>query len=392
MKGLYVTNIDPQISIGYLPKIFGQVKGFSQLGFDMYLICFNDQSQVVYMHCQKGTAELHELKALKQQPNNMLSRRWSLLKSTIQHIFDTNPDFLYLRYPRSEPLYLYFLWRIRKRFPKLLILSEFPTFPYDKEYSGAFTSKDKTVFFLDNITRRYLKYFIDRTIAINYEKTIFGIKTISIDNGINPQDYQPMPDVPALLETINIIGVANVNPWHGYDRLIRGLGNYYRESNRPDYKVIFHIVGAQGVYLSNLIALVDQENVNHAVVFHKPKQGEELDNLFLDCHLALGVLGGHRKGLEIMSPLKNREYCARGIPFIFSHFDPDFSIEFEYCLQLKADEIPLDVEQIIYFLISVSNKNNVIYNMRNYACKNLNWSTKLMPVYEYLNSKLVEHK
>ncbi|NEZ58816.1 glycosyltransferase family 4 protein [Adonisia turfae] len=392
MRGLYVTNIDPQISIGYLPKIFGQVKGFSQLGCDMDLLCFNYHSQVVFMHCPRDTEELHELKTLKQQHNNLLIRRWSLLRAAIHHILDTNPDFLYLRYPRSEPLYLYFLDRIRKHFPKLLILSEFPTYPYDKEYCGSLTRKQKTVFLLDKITRRYLRYFIDRIIAINYEKSIFGINTISIDNGINPQDYQPISNLPVLLETINIIGVANVSPWHGYDRLIKGLGAYYRESSSPRYKVIFHIVGAQGAYLRTLLTLVEQEHVSHAVIFHGPKQGKELDTLFVGCHLALGVLGGHRKGLAVMSPLKNREYCARGIPFIFSHVDPDFPENFQYCLQLEADESPLDIKQIVSFILDLSNENNVAFYMRNYACKYFNWPIKLTPVYDYLNAELARWK
>lgn len=40
---------------------------------------------------------------------------------------------------------------------------------------------------------------------------------------------------------LHLIGVAEVHYWHGFDRLVRGLADYYR--NNPEYKVYFHIVG-----------------------------------------------------------------------------------------------------------------------------------------------------
>ncbi|MEL7508068.1 MAG: hypothetical protein AAFN42_12110, partial [Cyanobacteria bacterium J06554_1] len=293
---------------------------------------------------------------------------------------------LYLRYPRSEPLYVYFLAKIHKRFPKLIILSEFPTYPYDQEYKRDLKLKDRLVFFLDKITRQYLKHFINRVVAINYDQHIFGIDTISIDNGINIADYKPKTNLPVAPEFINIIGVANVSPWHGYDRFIRGLGKYYRQSSDTHREIIFHIVGAQAPYLNELVMLASQEGIADYVIFHEPTQGKELDSLFIDCQLAIGVLGGHRKGLEIMSPLKNREYCARGIPFIFSHSDPDFPADFQYSLHVSSGERPIDVSQLIDFIEQLKHENDVVKNMRTYASKTLSWSIKLNPVKSYIDN------
>jgi glycosyltransferase involved in cell wall biosynthesis len=241
------------------------------------------------------------------------------------------------------------------------------------------------VFTFDKLTRNYLKNFVSRIVSINYDFPILGISTISIDNGVDVKNFPLLSNVPRLKrEPFRMIGVANVEPWHGYDRILRGLGQYYRQSDRSDCKVIFHIVGARSPYKESLTQLVEEEDIAHAVTFHPPTEGKALDNLFDDCHLAIGVLGGHRKGLDVMSPLKNREYCARGIPFVFSHVDPDFSESFIYGLQVDSGESSLDIEKLIDFTNQLANERNVSIKMRNYAYEALDWSVKLKPVTAYL--------
>ena len=388
MKGLYVSNVDPQNSIGYKFKISGQVKGFRDLGSDVDLICFDDSSQVLLTYFDRQSEQILKSRVLAAPSSNLLKRRLNLLKAAISHISIAPPDFLYLRYPRSEPLYLFFLARVRKLFPSLIILCEFPTYPYDKEYKGVSGIKDRFVFFVDKIIRRFLKQFINRAVSINYELPIFGIDTISIDNGIDVSSYLLIPESSDLSDVINIIGVANVSLWHGYDRVIKGLGEYYRQDSDSRPKVIFHIVGARLPYLDELRELVSQENVIHSVVFHEPRQGKSLDSLFMNCHLAVGVLGGHRKGLETMSPLKNREYCARGIPFIFSHVDPDFPEDFKYCLRTTSDESPVSIQNLISFISQLSREDGVASKMRDYANSSLEWAVKLKPVQAYIDDQV----
>ena len=36
---------------------------------------------------------------------------------------------------------------------------------------------------------------------------------------------------------LHLIGVAEVHYWHGFDRLVNGMADYYR--NHPEYKVYF---------------------------------------------------------------------------------------------------------------------------------------------------------
>ncbi|MEG2480028.1 MAG: hypothetical protein RSA50_07120, partial [Mucinivorans sp.] len=42
------------------------------------------------------------------------------------------------------------------------------------------------------------------------------------------------------------------------------------------------------------------------------------DDLFEQADIAIGSLARHRSGITTIKTLKNREYAARGIPFIYS--------------------------------------------------------------------------
>lgn len=387
MRGLYLSNINPQSSIGYMSKIIGQVKGFCKLNCSMDLICFNHNLQVIQTSYEHQSGQPLGTRIISPAKKGLFKRRISLIISALRYIGTNKFEFIYLRYPRSEPLLIFFIWAVKKYFPNCIILSEIPTYPYEKEYTNSILLREKIVFILDKFTRQSLKYFIDRIISINYNSPIFGIDVISIDNGINSASYSVI-DYDKSIDTIHITGVANINSWHGFDRVLSGLSHYYRNVKQCNQKVVFHIVSPHSSHLDKLVELALSEDIAEFVVFHEAKQGNELDTLFSECHLAVGVLGGHRKDLNIMSPLKNREYCARGIPFIFSHIDPDFPKSFKYCLQIDPDDSPLDIQKLIEFTIQLSKEKDISSKMRSYACETLDWSIKLKPVKAYIDKQV----
>ena len=86
---------------------------------------------------------------------------------------------------------------------------------------------------------------------------------------------------------------------------------------------------------------------NYVILYGK-KHGTELDNLFDKCDFGIGSLGRHRVGIDKIKTLKNREYAARGIPFIYSETDSDFDPK-PYVLKAPADESPIEIQRIIDF-------------------------------------------
>ena len=64
--------------------------------------------------------------------------------------------------------------------------------------------------------------------------------------------------------------------------------------------------------------------------------------------MAIGSLARHRSGITNIKTLKNREYAARGLSFIYSEQDSDFEDK-PYILKVPADESPIEVNKKIEF-------------------------------------------
>ena len=84
--------------------------------------------------------------------------------------------------------------------------------------------------------------------------------------------------------------------------------------------------------------------INHGKLF-----GDKLDEVFNQCVFAIGSLGRHRSGITEIKTLKNREYAARGISFIYSENDSDFE-NMPYIIKAPADESPINVKEIINYI------------------------------------------
>lgn len=65
--------------------------------------------------------------------------------------------------------------------------------------------------------------------------------------------------------------------------------------------------------------------------------------------MGVASLARHRNGIESLKSLKNREYAARGIPFVYSERDSDFD-GMPYVLKAPADDTPLDITALLGWL------------------------------------------
>ena len=202
---------------------------------------------------------------------------------------------------------------------------------------------------------------MDAMVTFSDAKEIFGQRTINISNGVD-FDSIPLhhPNHPLYLErargeAFHLIGVAEVHPWHAFDRVMSGIGEYYSHqpsaiSHQKD--VYFHVVG--GVHPNHMKncfepILEKYPDIKDKIIFHGTLFGQQLDDIFNQCQFAIGSLGRHRSGITVIKTLKNREYATRGIPFIYSEQDSDFDGQ-PYIIKAPADESPIDIQQIIDFM------------------------------------------
>lgn len=261
-------------------------------------------------------------------------------------------EFVYARcFQNASPFLIRFFRKLRQSGIKAV--TEIPTYPYDQEFK-TFPFVTRTNLKIDQLFRNRLYREMSAIVTFSDAEQIFGQRTIRISNGVDFDSiplhhYQPVDDA------IHLIGVAEVHLWHGYDRLIAGLGEYYQHEANPR-NVVFHIVGGidpfdlygEGDY-PGIQTLIDQYGIQDHVVFHGQLFGEQLDAVFNQSQFAIGSLARHRSGITVIKTLKNREYATRGIPFIYSEQDSDFDDQ-PYVIKAIPDESPINIRQILEFV------------------------------------------
>lgn len=260
---------------------------------------------------------------------------------------------------------------------KLIKIIEFPTYPFENEFARSKTKFEYNLFWKNGIKK--FEDFADIIVAISSDNMLnLDKKFVLINNGIRLEDIKIKNQNKN--STINLLSIANVAFWHGYDRIIKGLYEYYKKN--PKKAVYYHCVG-EGPELENLKNLVKELKLEKYVIFHGTKVGEELDEIVDKSHVAFGSLGNHRKGLYSDSALKNREYCARGIPFVIASDDQDFPKSFPYVFRIPQDDSPVDIDKVINRYEDLSKEHpDYSLEMRKYAEENLSWDAKLKPVIE----------
>ncbi len=254
-------------------------------------------------------------------------------------------DFVYMRsFHNANPFTIRMVEEF-KRLGNTRVVMEIPTYPYDQEYV---TRRMKLELAVDKLYRRRLASKLDAIVTFSNATEIFGQRTIRISNGI---DFDAIPMKTHTNDTsreLHLIGVAEVHYWHGYDRLVRGLVEYYRHN--PEYKVYFHIVGqlSGDREREEILTPIRENGLEPYVILHGPRHGAELDELFEKADFAIGSLARHRSGITDIKTLKNREYAARGFGFVYSEMDSDFE-QMPYIFKVPADETPVNIDRLLAF-------------------------------------------
>ena len=260
--------------------------------------------------------------------------------------------------------------RMKKHGAKVVM--EIPTYPYDSEYEAQGMSKQ---IFQDKIFRNHLAKQIDAIVTFSDYEQIFGQRTIRISNGIDFDSVKMKSTINDTSKELNLIGVAEIHEWHGFDRLVRGLAKYY--SKPQNYIVRFHVVGYffSAEIENEFKNIVKENHMENYVILYGKKHGEDLDYLFDKCDFGTGSLGRHRVGIDKIKTLKNREYAARGIPFIYSETDSDFDSK-PYVIKAPADETAIDIDNIVSFYNSISISPEEIRN----SISSLSWKNQMKTV------------
>lgn len=223
-------------------------------------------------------------------------------------------------------------------------------------------------------------WFFNRLIQYGNENSYFSFgnkhKTIMLGNGIE-KDRVPLRGKEYLKHKgeLHLLGVANLQVSHGYDRVVKAVAEWNKNSGN---KVYFHIVSgnaAPPVY--NFIKrLVTENHIDQFVIFEPQMDMLGLCEMYSKCDLAIGGVTGYRVGLTHSSALKLREYCLAGIPFMFSCIDDDFPDYLPFCFHVTDEDT---CDDIIRVFEEFPVKRNLFSDeeIRQYAIDNLSYTKKL---------------
>jgi len=346
---------------GISKKIMYQVDALKSCGLITHL-CYMDENN--------SKKRLVDNNIIADYGHGFLSKILKRIEffSIVKYAKSNNIEFVYIRSNHNaNPFTIFMVKQMKKAGMKVVM--EIPTYPYDSEYEAQ--GMDRQIF-QDKIFRNLLAKHLDAIVTFSDYEQIFGQRTIRISNGIDFNSVKVKTTLNDTSKELNLIGVAEIHEWHGFDRIVKGLFDYYSKSQ--NYSVFFHIVGyffsEEGE--KEFKKLISDYQMEQYVILHGKKHGSELDELFNQCDFGIGSLGRHRVGIEKIKTLKNREYAARGIPFVYSETDSDFD-QMPYVLKVPADESAINVNDIIDFYQKHFMSPTEIRD----SIKNLSWENQM---------------
>lgn len=298
-----------------------------------------------------------------------------------QLVEEFSPDIIYFRYPFFDFLTLDF---VRKHHNVVFELQTIAEFEVDEIES--FVERNVAPQILQHaagvvaVTPEILEHELRRS-----PRALSGHV---MSNGICT-DSLPLAKQPEMIDTLHLLCVAFFERWQGYDRLLAGLSNY-----KGPYRIIVHFVGT-GPELVKYYDLADRLLLLDNCIFHGQLDSNQISELADQCHVAVGTLALHRKGITQFCGLKNREYCLRGMPFVYAGVDTDFSENLPFLRVVPMGESPLDITKIVELGLYIARNPQVRLIERQYATENLSWEKRikiLISFFEDVHNSLLQNK
>jgi Glycosyltransferase len=358
---IYVTYVDlfHTSYYGITKKIMSQIKTFQQYFGKVYYTFY--QGRMMYLMDGESMVE-KELCITKEKCNAAIDT-W-INQYGIQRI--------YVRYNFADKWFIQFLKLQKEKNIKLVL--EIPTYPYDGEI------KDKRRKAEDEYYRQQLYKYVDWVATNSDSPELWGMSCVKLLNGVDA-DMHPLHSKKAEDKRIVLIGVSSMAVWHGYERLLEGLHQYYDQGGEYDF--LFKIVG-DGAEKEKYCLLTEEYGLKSRVEFCGILKGEELNRQYEQADIAVSSLGLYKTGIQDVTPIKGAEYCVRGIPFICGYHDMRFPRDAEYIMTVSNDPEPIDMRQVFRFYKEFVSQEDLKLKMRDYAKEHFSWERIMMPIIELL--------
>lgn len=367
--------------IGISKKIKSEIQTLKNIGYEVYYTSYLESGVAI---CNDNDEVIMQRIYVKPTTNTngfVLSQQ--LIKIAITYLEENKFDFALLRINRFTKKYMKMLNVLKNNntFVMMESLSYFPELKYSDLSSFGYK------FFWHEIKKKKkcLKNYVDLMLTEGKISDFWGIPAIEFSMGVDA-DSMPEHNYIGRADEINMIMVGCSSIYHGTDRIINSMADYYNSSSHAA-TVKLHLVGD---VLEQDVKRIDKLNLQRYVYCYGKKYGDELYEIYNKCNIALGPLAQYRVKKKDTG-LKTKEYLAIGIPYVYTGIESRLPKNYKYILEISNDSSIVDINKIIRFYTSVKEDDNMVGVMRADAKKYYSWEDIFIRIFQYI-SKLNEGK
>ena len=371
-------------------KIAAQIKAFSDAGLKVTKIAQTSGGAVISNDKEEKNIpfEQNDLHPLLRKLPFKLANRVFLCNQAANQAGEHGS--VYMRFQFFSPDVLFMLKKLKSRGAKVVV--EIPTYPYWRELTAQGKSGIAKLI-CDKFYLGFCSNYIDVFASPLYHDEISGRPCIPIMNGVDFSQVS-VRNPEHTKDEIHMLAVALMAPWHGYDRVIEGMGRYKKTVGAPlavsakgatygthtgrasatRTDVYLHLVG-DGAEIPRYRRLAKNLGISDRVIFHGKLFGDELSALYNKCDVSISTLACHRKKMERdyrEGSLKHIEAFAKGIPVVASSPAPkqrlvDSDVDSyligkslrestppesltRFDIAVAEDESPVDISRIVDFV------------------------------------------
>jgi len=199
-------------------------------------------------------------------------------------------------------------------------------------------------------------------------------RRLTLTNGVDVAATSPCSQW-VQRDTCTFVAAGALSHWHGIDRLLAGMA---REATSR------LLVVGDGPQTRRLQKCVHRFALGERVEFLGVLTGAAYDEVMTRADVGVSTLAEHRRGDFALSPLKARDYLARGLPIIFAGNDPDLvntsSRPTPYALRQPAGDAPIDVVAVRRWLSHLRAEPTAPNAIRQFAWQRLDYKSRAAAV------------
>lgn len=295
-------------------------------------------------------------------------------------------DIVYVRqdYGLLPLLPLFALRRLRKRRNILDIPTPMSSHHLESRTGGLSLARRTAKLLTGRVMAPFLWWAFDVLLEYAQENSRWALignrkRMVKIGNGIDT-DSRPLRTARAADHadpTVHLLGLGVTEPGYGLDRVLYALGKERSRGTPIPFRLL--VTGGRTPGRARLESLVGSLGIGDVVEIRDVVHGDDLDELVAWADLGIGALALHRVGLREASPLKHREYLARGLPFFYAGTDVALRGTEYFAWQIPSNEDMVDLGALLAWARSVLGASTTTVDCRRHAETHMSFSSQVLP-------------